>query len=111
MLQKWLGQTCSIYCSLCHLVNVFQKLRLGSPWVPQQKHVDISSQAMCSTGVFLLTSKQCQCNSGLDIGMAINARSNTFGNSLSYMRAGIRLWILDWKSLNAHSSAARPDGF
>ena len=64
--------TCGVDSPLGNLLRVLEELGLGSARVPEQQHVDVSTQAMAATGMLLLATKEGQGNAALDVEMAVD---------------------------------------
>ena len=66
------------------LLNILQKLGLGSARIATQKNVNVSSHFVLSSRVFRFPAENCQGNCTLDVFVAINWRSNT-GKNLEFV--------------------------
>jgi len=65
------------------LFHVLEELRLGSPWVTKHKDVDVTPDSVFVVDVLRDTAKQRQSNSGLDVLVSVDRRSDGFDDPLT----------------------------
>ena len=85
-------RTCCVHRALGDLLNVLEKLGLGSAGVPQQEHVDIAPEAVGAGGVLLLATKQRKRDAGLDVEVAVDRGRYALEDALACGRTCATCW-------------------